>query len=99
MAPGERIKCVLQVQGQQATQGPKLTGPVEVVKHLYAEGGLRSIFRGSAATLLRDGSGSLAYFSVYEGMKRGLTRSGTEVRRPRPARRCLPACVTACARS
>lgn len=59
MAPGERIKCVLQIQGQGHAQPgqPELKGPVDVVKHLYREGGIRSVFRGSAATLVRDGLG------------------------------------------
>ncbi|KYB29905.1 Congested-like trachea protein [Tribolium castaneum] len=52
MAPGERIKCLLQIQ--QASTGPKTySGPVDVVKKLYKEGGIRSIYRGSGATLLR----------------------------------------------
>ena len=51
MAPGERIKCLLQIQHGDAK--PKYTGPVDCVKKLYAEGGLRSIFKGSCATLLR----------------------------------------------
>lgn len=51
MAPGERIKCLLQIQHGDAQ--PKYKGPVDVVKKLYAEGGLRSIFKGSCATLLR----------------------------------------------
>ena len=54
MAPGERIKCILQTQD---SVNPRYKGPVDVVKGLYAEGGLRSIFRGSYATLLRDGFG------------------------------------------
>lgn len=33
-------------------------GPFDVVRKLYAEGGLRSIFRGTFATLARDGPGS-----------------------------------------
>lgn len=31
------------------------------MKHLYKEGGMRSIFRGTGATLARDGPGSAAY--------------------------------------
>lgn len=30
------------------------------MRHLYKEGGIRSIFRGTAATLARDGPGSAA---------------------------------------
>ena len=35
------------------------TGPLDVVRKLYAEGGIRSIFRGTFATLARDGPGSM----------------------------------------
>lgn len=51
MAPGERIKCLLQIQHGEAV--PKYNGPIDCMKKLYAEGGLRSIFKGSCATLLR----------------------------------------------
>merc|ERR1719295_696439 len=56
MAPGERIKCILQVQ-QAATGPPKYTGPVHVAKSLFAEGGIRSIYKGTCATLLRAPEG------------------------------------------
>lgn len=39
---------------QQASSGPQLyKGPVDVVKKLYMQGGIRSIFKGTCATLLR----------------------------------------------
>ena len=39
---------------QAASTGPaKYNGPIDCVKQLYREGGLRSIYRGTAATLLR----------------------------------------------
>ena len=44
-------------QVQQAGTGPaKYSGPVDVARSLYREGGLRSIFKGSAATAARGGS-------------------------------------------
>lgn len=43
------------------------------MRQLYKEGGIRSVFRGSAATLARDGPGSAAYFAAYEYIKRSLT--------------------------
>lgn len=49
----------LQLQGQGAG-GPVYNGPIDVVRQLYKEGGLRSIWRGSGATLARDGPGSAA---------------------------------------
>ncbi|GKT45784.1 mitochondrial carnitine carrier [Colletotrichum spaethianum] len=74
-APFERVKVILQVQSQRLKPGeaPKYAGGLDVVRQLYAEGGLRSVFRGSAATLARDGPGSAAYFAAYEYIKRRLT--------------------------
>lgn len=59
-APVERIKVVLQVQGQGQQGGTMYKGPVDAMKGLYREGGLRGIFRGTLATLARDGPGSAA---------------------------------------
>lgn len=74
-APFERVKVILQVQSQRLQPGekPKYNGGLDVVRSLYREGGLRSVFRGSAATLARDGPGSAAYFAAYEYIKRRLT--------------------------
>ncbi|CAD5221926.1 unnamed protein product [Bursaphelenchus okinawaensis] len=67
MVPGERIKCLLQVQSAGGPQ--KYSGPLDVVKQLYKEGGIKSIYRGTAATLMRDVPASAAYLSVYEYLK------------------------------
>ncbi|KAG5978065.1 hypothetical protein E4U56_005543 [Claviceps arundinis] len=75
-APFERVKVILQVQGQKALapgEKPKYNGGLDVVRQLYAQGGLRSVFRGSVATLARDGPGSAAYFAAYEYIKRKLS--------------------------
>lgn len=74
-APFERVKVILQVQGQRLKPGeePKYKGGLDVVRQLYREGGVRSVFRGSTATLMRDGPGSAAYFAAYEYIKRRLT--------------------------
>ena len=40
------------------------------------------VFRGSAATLARDGPGSAAYFAVYEYTKRKLTPEGQTLSLP-----------------
>ncbi|KAK7927463.1 hypothetical protein PG985_004461 [Apiospora marii] len=74
-APFERVKVILQVQDQKTKPGekPKYNGGLDVVRQLYREGGVRSVFRGSAATLARDGPGSAAYFAAYEYCKRKLT--------------------------
>jgi len=75
-APFERVKVILQVQGQKQLapgEKPRYSGGLDVVRQLYKEGGVRSVFRGSAATLARDGPGSAAYFAAYEYIKRALT--------------------------
>ncbi|KAJ5884671.1 hypothetical protein N7495_009181 [Penicillium taxi] len=80
-APFERVKVLLQIQGQNPPppgQKPKYSGGMDVVRQLYKEGGVRSVFRGSAMTLARDGPGSAAYFAAYEYIKRSLTPKDEE---------------------
>merc|ERR1712107_891413 len=72
MAPGERIKCLLQVQNASGSGGVKYSGPVDVIRSLYREGGVRSIFKGSAATAARDGPASAAFFASYDLIQRWL---------------------------
>lgn len=55
MAPGERIKCLLQIQ-QGGTGPQKYNGMLDCAKQLYKEGGIRSVYKGSFATLLRGKS-------------------------------------------
>ncbi|CAD5227207.1 unnamed protein product [Bursaphelenchus xylophilus] len=76
MVPGERIKCLLQVQSSGGPQ--KYSGPLDVAKQLYKEGGIRSIYRGTAATLMRDVPASAAYLSVYEYLKRLFAGEGNK---------------------
>ncbi|KAH7928502.1 hypothetical protein BV22DRAFT_1126480 [Leucogyrophana mollusca] len=71
-APVERAKVLLQVQGQGGSS-QQYKGVFDVMRHLYKEGGIRSIFRGTGATLARDGPGSAAYFAAYEVTKKALT--------------------------
>ncbi|GAA5866215.1 hypothetical protein JCM8547_007205 [Rhodosporidiobolus lusitaniae] len=75
-APVERVKVLLQMQGQGGNQ--LYSGPVDAIAKLYAQGGLRSIYRGTAATLARDGPGSAAYFVAYEYVKKALTPKGQD---------------------
>jgi solute carrier family 25 (mitochondrial carnitine/acylcarnitine transporter), member 20/29 len=80
-APFERVKVLLQIQGQKELkpgEKPQYAGGLDVVKQLYKEGGMKSVFRGSAATLARDGPGSAAYFATYEYIKRKMTPVGPD---------------------
>ena len=75
-APFERVKIILQIQGQKELkpgEKPRYSGGMDVVRQLYKEGGIKSVYRGSAMTLARDGPGSAAYFATYETIKRNLT--------------------------
>lgn len=53
MAPGERIKVLLQTQTPGPNGEKKYTGMIDCAKKLYKEGGVRSVFKGSCATMLR----------------------------------------------
>ncbi|KAF7846208.1 hypothetical protein BT93_L4863 [Corymbia citriodora subsp. variegata] len=80
-APFERVKVLLQIQGQKQLapgEKPKYAGGMDVVRQLYKEGGIKSVFRGSAMTLARDGPGSAAYFATYEYIKRSLSPKDAE---------------------
>ncbi|KAL3982833.1 Protein dif-1 [Acanthocheilonema viteae] len=72
MVPGERIKCLLQVQhaGPTDPSSEHYTGPVDVFRKLYKQGGIRSIYRGLMATLLRDVPASGVYLATYEHLKK-----------------------------
>lgn len=76
MTPIERVKCVLQIQGT-GEGGTKYRGPLDAVKGLLAQGGVRSLYKGTFATLLRDGPGSVAYFGAYETFKIMFTPAGS----------------------
>eukprot|EP00054_Salpingoeca_dolichothecata_P033264 m.267243 g.267243 ORF g.267243 m.267243 type:complete len:296 (+) comp32667_c0_seq1:139-1026(+) len=77
LAPGERIKCYLQVQGAGG-KAAKFNGPIDLAKHLYKTGGMASLNRGFCGTWARDSVASLAYFSTYEFLKAQFTpKDGT----------------------
>lgn len=67
LAPSERVKCVLQT----STPG-QFRGLMDCTRALYQSGGIRSLYRGTALTLLRDIPGSMAWFGTYEFVKKSL---------------------------
>uniref|UniRef100_U5EY98 Putative solute carrier family 25 carnitine/acylcarnitine translocase n=1 Tax=Corethrella appendiculata TaxID=1370023 RepID=U5EY98_9DIPT len=81
MAPGERIKCLLQIQ-QGGNTPQKYSGMVDCAKQLYAEGGIKSIYKGACATLLRDVPASGMYFLAYEYVKKTFAPKEGEVQSP-----------------
>lgn len=75
MTPGERVKCMLQIQ-MQSKEKAKYKGALDCARQLYREGGIRSIYKGTAATLMRDVPASGVYFASYEFMLQTLTPEG-----------------------
>ncbi|KAL8824547.1 MAG: hypothetical protein Q9191_004981 [Dirinaria sp. TL-2023a] len=76
-APFERLKILLQVQGQ-GIQGSKhykiaASGIVSMISGLYKRDGIRSVYRGGLMTFARDAPDSAAYFATYEYCKRRFT--------------------------
>ncbi|MGH0124643.1 UNVERIFIED_CONTAM: hypothetical protein FKN15_036716 [Acipenser sinensis] len=77
MAPGERIKCLLQVQTHSGIR--KYSGPVDCATQLYKEMGVRGVYKGTVLTLMRDVPTSGVYFMSYEWLKNILTPEGQSV--------------------
>ncbi|XP_065845992.1 mitochondrial carnitine/acylcarnitine carrier protein-like [Oscarella lobularis] len=75
MVPGERIKCILQIQ-TGAGGKPEYSGPVDVAKKVFKQSGIRGLYKGTCATLLRDVPGSGMYFMTYEWFITKLTPEG-----------------------
>lgn len=77
LAPGERVKCLLQVQNANpSSSGPKYKGAVDCFKQLYRQGGLRNVYVGTVATACRDVPSSGVYFMTYEYFQRILMPEG-----------------------
>lgn len=73
-APFERVKVMMQIQ-----DGSKKSSMGSVIAEMYKTGGIRSIFKGSAATLARDGPGSALYFATYEYLKTKLSNPNQDL--------------------
>ncbi|KAJ3339222.1 carnitine transporter [Gonapodya sp. JEL0774] len=67
MGPMERIKIVLQ------TPNSPYKTLAQATSHVWKDGGMRSLFRGTTATLVRDGPASMAWFATYELIKGALS--------------------------
>ncbi|XP_017302415.2 protein dif-1-like [Diaphorina citri] len=77
VAPGERIKCLLQVQ--EGGLSNVYSGPVDVIRKLIQQHGLGSVFKGFSATLLRDVPAFGAYYAMYETVKHVFSGQGDSV--------------------
>lgn len=87
LAPGERVKCLLQVQNANpSSSGPKYNGPADCFKQLYKQGGIRNIYVGTVATAARDIPSSGMYFMTYEYFQRILLPEGKSRNELSPSR-------------
>ncbi|XP_071314906.1 mitochondrial carnitine/acylcarnitine carrier protein-like [Trachinotus anak] len=77
VAPGERIKCLLQVQASSGES--RYAGPLDCAVRLYKEQGIRSVYKGTVLTLIRDVPSNGLYFLTYEYLKNFLTPEGQSV--------------------
>ncbi|XP_062247410.1 mitochondrial carnitine/acylcarnitine carrier protein [Platichthys flesus] len=77
VAPGERIKCLLQVQASSGQT--RYSGPVDCALRLYREQGLRGVYKGTLLTLIRDVPSNGLYFLTYQYLKHFLTPEGQSV--------------------
>jgi solute carrier family 25 carnitine/acylcarnitine transporter 20/29 len=53
-APSERVKCLLQIQSSPSATSTKYKGMLDCDAGVYKAGGIKSLYRGTMATLLRD---------------------------------------------
>jgi len=75
MVPSERIKVLLQVQGQSS--GPQqYKGPVDCARQIFRNEGIKGLYRGTNLTLLRDVPGSVAYYGAYEIIRNRFAAEG-----------------------
>ncbi|KAI9292495.1 mitochondrial carnitine/acylcarnitine translocase [Neoconidiobolus thromboides FSU 785] len=69
VAPGERIKCLLQISD---AGGKDKKTMIQVIKDTIKRKGFFGLYQGTTITLLRDIPGSMAYFTIYEVLKKEL---------------------------
>lgn len=68
-APVERIKCLLQIE-QGSVKTAQYKGFWDCARKVYANGGIRSNYRGILVTFARDIPSSGMYFMGYEWLKK-----------------------------
>ena len=72
--PIELVKARLQIQ--YSSGHAQFSGPVDAVVKILKQNGIRGVYRGTGATLLRDVPGSYAYFAGYEFVRRKFIPEG-----------------------
>eukprot|EP00758_Cryptobia_borreli_P002958 Tbor_TRINITY_DN3418_c0_g1::TRINITY_DN3418_c0_g1_i1::g.3750::m.3750 len=65
LTPVELTKCIMQVEYTKPPAERHYTGVLDVVKQKVRNGGVKSLFEGHSATLLREIPGGAAWFGFY----------------------------------
>ncbi|KAG5023371.1 hypothetical protein AAZX31_07G183900 [Glycine max] len=68
LGPTELIKCRMQIQGTDSLvpKSSRYNSPLDCALKTVKTEGVKGIFRGGCATLLRESIGNAVFFSVYE---------------------------------
>ena len=77
VVPGDRIKCLLQIQRGGRGYG-QYRGTVDCVKTILRNEGLRGMFRGMGAGIARDSPANGVYFLSYQIVLRHILGDGKE---------------------
>lgn len=75
--PADRIKVWMQLPRPANSDLARLNA-IQVGLKLFREGGIRALFRGTTATLLRDVPGLTIFFATYETLKAKIRPVGVE---------------------
>ena len=65
VTPGERLKVLLQIQGQN---GVATQSPLQTLRSVVAVGGWSSMFVGIQATMMREVPGTILWFGAFESV-------------------------------
>jgi len=73
LTPVELIKCRLQVEDSRSR---RYKGPLDCFRQTWRADGLRALYTGHTATMLREIPGGAAYFGMYEVFVKAFTPVG-----------------------
>ncbi|KAK9058006.1 hypothetical protein SSX86_022846 [Deinandra increscens subsp. villosa] len=71
LCPSELVKCRMQIQGTDSVVPAyrKYSGPLNCAVETVKTEGVKGLFRGGVATLLRESIGNAVFFSTYEYLR------------------------------
>ncbi|KAK1422367.1 hypothetical protein QVD17_25443 [Tagetes erecta] len=74
LCPSELLKCRMQIQGTDSVvpNYRKYSGPLNCAIETVKTEGVKGLFRGGVATLLRESIGNAVFFSTYEFLRHSL---------------------------